>query len=151
MNAKRFQYNLRALQRRNEWEKNSAHQDVGIAKKTLEEKQSQEKQLADKVSDVENQLRMMTEQNVDIDPTQLTLTLQYMSSTREDLSEGKKETMKALEEYDEKFDAYVEADKNVRAVEKHKQREFQKFLQDEHREVYKESDDMWLSKNGGKS
>ncbi len=148
MNAKRFQYNLKAVQRRNEWEKNSARQDVAEAKKALEEKKYEEQKLSDKVSDIENQFRMMTEDNLDLDPVQLSMTMQYMSSTRDDLSVGKKETLKALEEYDEKFETYVETDKNVRAIEKHKQREYKKFLQDEHREVYKESDDLWMSRKG---
>lgn len=150
MNIKKFKYNLKAVQRRNEWEKNTAQQDVTVAKKELEDKKYQEEQLSNKVSDVENQLRELTEDNLEIDPVKLSLTMQYMSSTREDLSEGKKETLKAVEEYDEKFDTYVEADINVRVIEKHKGREYQKFLQEEHREFYKESDDLWLSRKGDK-
>ncbi|THB75554.1 MAG: hypothetical protein D6B28_00200 [Gammaproteobacteria bacterium] len=148
MNAKRFQYNLKAVQRRNEWEKNSARQDVSEAKKVLEDKKDQEQKLSEKVSDIENELRMMTEGNMDLDPGRLTMTMQYMSSKRHDLSEGKKETLKALEEYDEKFDTYVEADKNVRVIEKHKQRELKKFLQEDNREIYKESDDLWIGRKG---
>ncbi len=147
---KKFDYRLKALQRKNEWEKSAARQDMVVAKDELEEMKYQEKVLNEKVVDIEDQVRNMTDKNSVIDPDSFVRAMQYMAAKREDLVEGQSNTEKAQGVYDEKFEEYISADKNVKVIERHKSRDYKKYIMDENIEFYKESDDLWLSRKGDK-
>lgn len=143
---KKFKYRLKALERKRAWEKQSARQDMIEAKDELEEMKYQEQLKTAAADEAAEQVRKMAGEDSIINPESFFMALNYMAIKREDADKSVSNTQKAQSVYDEKFAEYVDADRNVKAVEKHKENDFSKYLFEQNIEFYKESDDMWLSR-----